>query len=51
MSAPDGAPSIHFADESGQKLASNHFVENLHYSEAAIHTQGTPGGDGCCTIV
>lgn len=49
MSSSDGVPSIHFADEAGQKLTENHFVENLHYSEGSVHAQPQTT-EACCTI-
>lgn len=38
---------ISFADENGERLVENHFVENLHYS---ANTSLQPSVQACCTI-
>ena len=46
---PVTGQKISFADEHGDPIAENHFVDGLHYSEQS--TTVTRGGPrGCCSI-
>jgi hypothetical protein len=47
-SAPQAQQNISFADEHGESLVENHFVQNLHYSDDATQRQNPI--PACCTI-
>jgi hypothetical protein len=51
ISLSNGTPAaLTFADQRGDKLVENHFVEHLHYSDAALSAQGQMETRSCCVV-